>query len=57
VVLQEGLRQFGFDPGPCDGILGERTEAMLQEMAAVFGFGKARTVVRDLITVMGIRGS
>jgi L,D-transpeptidase ErfK/SrfK len=57
VVLQEGLRQFGFDAGPCDGILGERTEAMLNEMAAVFGFGKGRTVVRDLITVMGIRGS
>ncbi|MGI6663147.1 MAG: L,D-transpeptidase family protein [Bacillota bacterium] len=57
VVLQEGLRQFGFDAGPCDGILGERTEAMLNEMATVFGFGKGRTVVRDLITVMGIRGS
>ncbi|HHY44880.1 MAG TPA: L,D-transpeptidase family protein [Firmicutes bacterium] len=56
VLLQEGLRQFGFDAGACDGILGERTEAMLYEMAAVFGFGKGRTVVRDLITVMGIRG-
>jgi L,D-transpeptidase ErfK/SrfK len=56
VVLQEGLRQFGFDAGPCDGILGERTDAMLDEMASLFGFGRGRTAVRDLITVMGIRG-
>jgi L,D-transpeptidase ErfK/SrfK len=56
VLIQEGLRQFGFDAGACDGILGERTAAMLDEMAVVFGFGSGTTAVRDLITVMGIRG-
>lgn len=56
VLLQEGLRRFGFDAGPCDGILGEKTEAMLDDMASVFGFGKGRAAVRDLITIMGLRG-
>lgn len=56
VVIQEGLRHFGFDAGQCDGVFGERTEAMVRDMASVFGFGQARTAIRDLLTLMGVRG-
>jgi L,D-transpeptidase ErfK/SrfK len=56
VVIQEGLRQFGFDAGLCDGIFGERTQAMAEEMAFVFGLGPSQSAIRDLITLMGLRG-
>lgn len=56
VVIQEGLRGFGFDAGQCDGIFGERTQAMVAEMASVFGLGQGGAALRDVLTLMGARG-
>ena len=45
MVIQEGLRQFGFDAGLCDGIFGERTQAITEEMAlsSTLGLSKRDT--------------
>lgn len=53
VLIQERLRHYGFDPGYCDGMLGERTEAMMTEMRSVFGLGSGTW---DLITLLGLGG-
>lgn len=56
VMLQEVLREMGFDPGPCDGRFGERTETCVSEVNWVFGLGRDKEADGDVYTLLGIRG-
>ncbi|QUL98474.1 MAG: peptidoglycan-binding protein [Candidatus Fermentithermobacillus carboniphilus] len=56
VRLQEALREFGFDAGPCDGRYGPRTAESVREVRSLFGLGLGDSATRDVFVLLGVRG-
>lgn len=56
VVLQERLRDMGFDAGPCDGRYWEKTAASVKELKEVFGLGSGTGAAVDVLAFLGLRG-
>ncbi len=55
VILQERLRDMGFDTGPCDGRYWEKTAASVRELKEVFGLGSGTGTTVDVLTFLGLR--
>jgi len=56
VRLQEALREFGFDTGPCDGRYGPKTANSVEEIRQLFGLGKGKDTSGDLLVLLGVEG-
>lgn len=56
VRLQEALREFGFDAGPCDGRYGPRTSEAVREIRQVFGLGAGEKATRDVFVLLKVQG-
>lgn len=54
VMLQEVLREIGFDPGPLDGRYGEKTEMCVSELSLAFGLGQHGKAEKDVLTLLGL---
>lgn len=54
VLLQQRLREEGFDPGRCDGRYGSATDARVRDIATVYGLSTGKNMVRDVLRLLGL---
>jgi peptidoglycan hydrolase-like protein with peptidoglycan-binding domain len=54
-LVQERLKQAGFDPGPVDGVLGTKTREALQKYQASHGLSKTGTLDEKTLGSLGIK--
>lgn len=54
VMLQEVLREMGFDPGPLDGRYGGKTKQCVAELSFVYGLPGKGKADRDVFTLLGL---
>lgn len=54
-LVQERLKQAGFDPGPVDGVLGAKTREALQKYQAFHGLSKTDTPDDKTLGSLGIK--
>jgi peptidoglycan hydrolase-like protein with peptidoglycan-binding domain len=52
--LQEGLTAAGFDAGPVDGVMGERTRAALREFQRARGLDPTGEPNQATLTELGV---
>lgn len=55
-LIQTGLRDLGYDPGPVDGLFGRRTAAAMQALMEAGG-APARSVLASMTTSQMFQGS
>jgi tetratricopeptide (TPR) repeat protein/peptidoglycan hydrolase-like protein with peptidoglycan-binding domain len=54
VLVQSRLAEFGFDPGPADGISGPRTRAAIEAFRASHGLAAGKGITTVLLNDLGI---
>lgn len=54
-LVQEKLKQAGFDPGPADGVMGAKTREALQKYQVSHGLSKTGTLDDKTLGALGIK--